>query len=216
MPVFLAPSESSASLQPTQLASLSASANSSEKATNSGKTLAATDGFYGEKPPTSTLASAKTTSEVPPGQSKVEGLTNGATVAIVVGIILVLAACMYAVWLMIQDRRRERRDSATTDPLSRWSPSSHFPMHHLGSPGGGDAGAGSDTGISTSSIGSAKVQTATAARRWPQASAAGEEPLTWAAPWRGPASGCGWSQGPVWPRPIGAWGQHGVRDGEHF
>lgn len=79
-----------------------------------------------------------------------EGLSNGATAAIVVGVLLVLAAYAYAMWIVMQSRRR-KRSSATS--AWRWSDDvamnnlspnrRHVPMGHLDAwyslHGGGDA-----------------------------------------------------------------------------
>ncbi|POR36959.1 Uncharacterized protein TPAR_02846 [Tolypocladium paradoxum] len=54
--------------------------------------------------------------EPAPSHKTPDGLSNGATAAIVVGILLVLAAFLYAIWIAIQNKKSDRRTRSTIFP----------------------------------------------------------------------------------------------------
>lgn len=139
-------------------------------------------------------------------QKEAEGLSNGATAAVVAGIILVLAACVYAIWLLIQSRRRERRESTLAIPLSRWSLESGSPMYRPHRHHGQAATAVSDTWLPGRSARDAEALVLS--RAPPQSSPGGGRQEMWptpaSQPWSGPLSSHS-----AWPGHAGVHGRRG-------
>ncbi|KND89320.1 hypothetical protein TOPH_06049 [Tolypocladium ophioglossoides CBS 100239] len=63
-----------------------------------------------------TGAASTGANEPAPSQKELDGLSHGATAAIVVGILLVLAAFLYAIWIAIQNKKNDRRTRSPTFP----------------------------------------------------------------------------------------------------
>lgn len=197
------------------------SLKSSTRSSNSA-TLSATASVAPSPSSTGTIASATETEVLDANgplrsQKDPEGFSNPATTAIIVGILLALAACVYAIWLMIQGRARERRKSASTDPLSGWSQGSGLPMHRLNHDDGQVAIAGSDTWPPARGADDAKTPTWTSTQSSPwMPSTPGSQQSMWPRPhrdglssyhWSGPASSCRWREEQAWPRHTGVHGR---------
>ncbi|PNY24953.1 Uncharacterized protein TCAP_05115 [Tolypocladium capitatum] len=63
-----------------------------------------------------TGAASTGANEPTPSQKAPDGLSYGATAAIVVGILLVLAALLYAFWILVQNKKNDRRMRPPTFP----------------------------------------------------------------------------------------------------